>query len=321
MTDARFEIIPDRDRKVKSTGTGYFHPAYVKSLVEFGKPYNLPRSRAWILKRPITGTSYHDGMGCYPLFTCEKWEYLIDDLDNIGSDLVTLSIVTDPFGNYDEAYLKNCFPDVCKPFKQHYVTDLRRPPRTFISEHHKRNLRKVHHQVTVDICEHPAAYLDEWIRLYSNLIKRRNIQGVRAFSRQSFEKQLQVPGVTLLKAVNGGVIEGMLLWYICNKIAYYHLGAYSDMGYKSGASFSLFLFAIEYFEALGTRWLDLGAGAGLGNDSTDGLSRFKRGWSTGTRNAYFCGRVLNRAAYDKIVTGKLSCHTDYFPAYRKGEFV
>jgi hypothetical protein len=81
----------------------------------------------------------------------------------------------------------------------------------------------------------------------------------------------------------------------------------------------VFASAREYFSQHGCRFLNLGAGAGLG-PSADGLSRFKQGWSTSTRTAYLCGRVLDRDAYDRLVRDSHRGGSDYFPAYRAGEF-
>ena len=112
----------------------------------------------------------------------------------------------------------------------------------------------------------------------------------------------------------------MVLWYKQGDIAYYHLGAYNDLGYLQKASFALFWTLIEYFASHKTRWLALGAGAGSQNDGQDGLTRFKRGWSTGTRTAYFCGRILDRQKYLEITQAKQIPATNFFPAYRLGEF-
>ncbi|HAM51938.1 MAG TPA: hypothetical protein DCP92_15090 [Nitrospiraceae bacterium] len=78
-------------------------------------------------------------------------------------------------------------------------------------------------------------------------------------------------------------------------------------------------FTIEYFSAK-VRWLDLGGGAGLKNNAKDGLSEFKRGWSTGTRTVYFCGRIFDRKKYAEIENARGITETDYFPSYREGEF-
>ena len=112
----------------------------------------------------------------------------------------------------------------------------------------------------------------------------------------------------------------MVLWMARDGIAYYHLGAYSDAGYGEGASFALFWTAWKFFTARHFRWLSLGGGAGLQEDTDSGLMRFKRGWSTGTRSSYFCGRILDRDAYARLVRENAVTAHGYFPDYRKGEF-
>jgi hypothetical protein len=140
----------------------------------------------------------------------------------------------------------------------------------------------------------------------------------QAFSRPRSPGSLN-PGSGRFRALHRVVSVGMILLYI-GRVAYYHLGAHSPRGYELGSSFALFWRAIEYLREQGLQWLNLGAGAGVAVDATDGLTRVKRGWSTGTRTAYFCGRIFDRPAYDRIVAGKGIADTTYFPAYREGEF-
>ena len=234
--------------------------------------------------------------------------------------MITLAVVTDPFGEYDSAYLNWCFEDVIIPFKEHYIVDLARSMNTFACSHHRRYARKALRHLCVERCEDPSQFIDEWVDLYSILIRKYNIKGMLAFSRDAFDKQLSVPGIVVFRAMYEQTTVGILLWYIQGEVGYYHLGAYSDLGYEMRASFALFWFAIEFFSACGLKWLNLGAGAGVQGNETDGLSRFKRGWSTGTRTAYFCGRIFNRAKYAQMVKAKGISAGDYFPAYRQGEF-
>jgi hypothetical protein len=124
----------------------------------------------------------------------------------------------------------------------------------------------------------------------------------------------------MLRALYNGATVGMLLWYEQGNRAYYHLGAYSSRGYDAGASFALFDYAIRYFAERGLAWLNLGSGAGVGTSGEQGLTRFKQGWSTGVRTAYFCGRVFDREAYRQLVERRGLSTTPYFPAYRIGEF-
>ena len=298
--------------------TGYAHAAYAASLAEFGSPRLLPACGGWILERPILGTPYRDAMGCYPLFSCGDWPALARDLGTIG-DLISLVLVTDPFGDYSEELLFDAFSDLVKPFKEHFVVDLRAVPEEFVQSHHQRNARKALAAVSIERVEPVELCASEWTSLYANLINRHRIKGIAHFSKSSFAKQLRTPGALMLRATHEGRTIGMTWWFVSGGVGYYHLGAYSDEGYELRASFALFWRAIEVFKAEGVRWLDLGAGAGAVNDPEDGLSRFKRGWSTGTRTAYLCGRIFDRAAYDQLAAAR-GRGTDFFPAYRQGEF-
>lgn len=298
---------------------GYGHPAYAASLSDVGTPRLLSRSKGWILERSIDGFSYHDAMGCYPLFVCEEWPQLEVDLDQV-EDLVCLSVVTDPFGNYDLENLQRCFPDLVTSFKQHFVVDLSRAPETFVDSHHRRNARKALSKLAVEKCANPPNVLDDWIDLYRTLVERHGITGIYAFSRESFARQLTVPGMVVLRAVHNDATVGMLLWYEQGDRAYYHLGAYSPLGYQLGASFALFDYALKHFAERGLAWLNLGSAAGVGTSGGQGLSRFKQGWSTSTRTAYFCGRIFDQKKYQEMVLATNVPSTKYFPAYRFGEF-
>lgn len=298
--------------------SGYSHRDYAFALSEFGTPTLLPCSGGWFLKRQIAGSSWEDGMGCYPLFSCYDWSGLKTDLESV--DLVSFAAVLDPFSGLEEPFMRECFPDVAFIFKQHFVTDLQQSPKTFVAPHHMRNVKKALGRVSVEQCSNPATALEDWHRLYLVLVQRHSIRGISAFSKASFAKQLCVPGMVAFQAMHEGEVVGMLLWYVQRGVAYYHLGAYSDKGYELRASFALFWHAMEHFAASGTRWLCLGAGAGASSDATDGLTLFKKGWSTGTRAAYFCGRIFSRTQYDALVAARNIPETKYFPAYRKGEF-
>jgi hypothetical protein len=111
----------------------------------------------------------------------------------------------------------------------------------------------------------------------------------------------------------------MILWYVHGEVGYYHLAAYNAAGYRIGASFALFARSIEFF-ASRLRWLNLGAGAGVRPSSEDSLARFKSGWATGTRTAYFCGRIFDPSRYDELAARGNRSGGNYFPIYRKGEF-
>ncbi len=300
--------------------SGYLHKNYAQSLAEFGTPLKLSHSDGWLIKREIPGFPYFDVMGCYPIFSCQNWEGLNKDIEDLNKELVSVSIVTDPFGNFTLPYLQQCFPDVTIPFKRHYVIDLQKEMEEHISSHHQRNVKKSIKNIQVKKYENPINALDDWVQLYTVLIERHKIKGIAKFSSAAFLKQLKIPGIIAFRAFVENKTIGILLWFTQGDIAYYHLGAYSDLGYKLRASFSLFWRSIQYFSETNLKWLSLGAGAGLSNDKPDGLNRFKQGWATDTKLTYFCGKILNHDKYSTILNKLNISDSNYFPAYRSGEF-
>jgi len=298
--------------------TGYAHPEYARSLAEFGDPRELPRCGGWILERQIPDFPFKDGMGCYPLFSCQDWSQLHIDIEELKNDLISLVLVTDPFGDYDLAYLQRCF-DFVKPFKEHFVADLNLQREDIVSKHHRKCVRRSKKRVTVERCDSPADFVDEWSRLYDFLKCRHDISGIQAFSKKSFSRQLSVPGTLLFRVLHEGAAVGANLLYIQADVAYGHLSAFDPQGYNLYAPYAV-KWAILDFLFGKVRWFDIGAVAGSDSDGQDGLSKFKQGWSTGTRTAYLCGRIFDKVKYLEIAKAKGIPKNKYFPAYRYGEF-
>lgn len=295
--------------------SGYAGRRYAESLSEFGTPRELPCSRGWILRRSIPGSSFHDAIGCYPVFACEEWAALPDDLKRLENELVSLCIVTDPLGEYDPDELRDCFTDRVVPFKEHFVVDLSLPLEKSVTRHHRYYAGKSLRRGTVEIATSPSSLLDEWCLLYDELIQRHGIRSIPAFSRASFAKQLALPEMTLFRAREDGETTGIHLWIEAGNRVYHHLSAYSAQGYQSRTSYALLWYALHHFQKKGCSWASLGGNAGNSNQM-DGLSMFKQGWSTSTRTVYLCGKIINRPRYDKLVNSTRTEGSDFFPAYR-----
>jgi hypothetical protein len=293
----------------------YASKEYAESLEEFGIPRQLPSSGGWVLQREIGNTGYGDAIGVYPVFSCQHWSNLHLDLASLDQDLVSLTMVPEPFGDYDIKYLRECFPDLMVPFKQHYTIDLNMPAEEIVSRHHRKYARKALTQVDAEVCSDPAGFLDEWISLHQHLIARHDIEGIRAYSRHAFARLLSLPGVVILRAIHRNRTVGAQIWAYQGEVAYGHVLAFNEAGYKLGATYALYWFAINYFQGK-ARWCDLGGVAGL-NDSSNLLGQFKEGWSTGKRTAYLCGRICNRELYNQLA-GQYNHDTNFFPAYRRG---
>ncbi len=226
--------------------TGYLHPRYAASFAEFGIARELPACGGWILERDIHGASHRDAMGLYPLFCCQDWSLLQADLEQLDGQLVSLALVTDPFGSFTEEDLKPHF-DVFFRYKEHFVTDLSMPIEKIVSKGHRKNARKALRNVNVEPCLDPLECAEEWTRLYEFLVKRHQIQGMRRFSRAVFEKQLQVPGVVYFRVLHNGEIVGGDIYYLQNDVAYAHLAAFTDEGYALGAPYAVKWVSFQYF--------------------------------------------------------------------------
>lgn len=258
-------------------------------------------------------------MGCYPLFTCVDWSGLKSDVDELAADLICVSLVTDPFGGYDRQDLQKCFTHKVVPYKAHFVADLRRRPGEFVTKHHRYYAQRALPLVEIERCDQPSQFLDEWLSLYDHLTARHQLSGIKAFSRRAFSMQLTIPGVVMLRAIHAGQTVGAHLWYLQDDVVYSHLAAANAPGYDLQVSYALYWFALKTFADQAV-WIDFGAGAGLSSDGTDGLSRFKKGWATETRPTYLCGRIFNHEQYADALAARGLQDSDYFPAYRRGEF-
>jgi hypothetical protein len=294
--------------------TGYIHAEYAASLREFGRPLHLSGSGGWLLERSIAGTDEHDAIGPYPLFCCARWAELGQDLAELADRLVSVVLVTDPFGPSDPAALGGVFNHGLIRYKDHHVIDLEVPLSQSACAQHRRNARKALSRLTIEVLADPMSYLDTWCELYDELIARHRVTGISRFSSAAFAAQFTVPGLVAFRAVDDdGTTVGMVLWYCQGSVGYYHLAAYSPRGYEEKASYALFWTAAEWFRGR-SRWLSLGAGAGLAGDTSDGLTRFKSGWSDLSRPVYLGRHVASPARYQELCHG----HEDggYFPAYR-----
>jgi Acetyltransferase (GNAT) domain len=298
--------------------SGYGHPAYAAAVADGRTVRTLPRCGGALIVREIGQEGRQDAVGPYPIFSCPDWSGLDRDLSELASDLVSVAIVADPFGGWTEDLLRRAFPEVLLRFKEHYVVRLGTDPLAHVHPHHRRNVSLGRRAVEVDVVSDLEAFAPDWEALYRDLVARHEIVGPAAFSARSLAAQLLVPGMVALRARRAAETVGACLWYEQGDVAYYHLAAYAPAGYELRASYALFARAFELFAERGLAWASLGAGAGSSADPSDGLSRFKRGWSTGTRVAWFGGRILQPDVYDRLARAVPSAG-HWFPSYRQGE--
>lgn len=297
---------------------GYLHPLYAKSFSAIGKPIVLSKSGGWLIRRRIPETEYFDAMGPYPLFFCEHWHSLIDDLKSVQGELVSVSFVIGPFSEISRDQYEDYF-DIFRPYKDHYYYDSAYPLEETISKNNKKNARKALKSVTVDLVTSPNIDLDEWCDLYSNLIKRHEIKGIRAFSRESFAKQISIPDTLFFRAWHEGKIVGGNLFYIQNDVAYGHLMAQTDEGYQLGAAHAIKWVALNYLTKR-VKYINFGGSTSGKQDALTGLDKFKLGWTNKIGKSYFCGKILNQSLYSDLAMSSDTKNGNWFPVYRSGDY-
>ena len=301
-----------------ATGLGFADPRYARSLAEWGEPWLLPASGGSVLLRQVPGSALRDAAGPYPFLACQDWDALCDDVQTLPDDLVSLTFVVDPFGSFEVERLRRCL-DRASAFKMRHVADLSVPLERLIAPKHRRTSLKALRSIEVEVLTEPIDRLDEWCDLYGHTVRRFGIDGIRAFSRRSFELQLRLPGMVMFRATYRGEPVAAHLWLQAGDVAYAHLAGTSDLGYRLAAAYGLYWEACRWF-AEHCGWLDLGGRPGVRDLPDDGLDFFKRGWATGTRPTYLGTRILDHASYRRLAGQGDREHDDYFPAYRAGEF-
>jgi hypothetical protein len=258
-------------------------------------------------------------MSPYPFLSCGDWSMLCRDVADLPRDLVSLTLVSDPFGAPNADELRGCF-DVVRPFKGHHVADLSVPIEERISRHHRKRAMRSLRLHDVERLERPSEHLDEWIVLYADLVRRHDLSGLKAFSPHAFELQLRVPGIIAFRARRDGETVAMTLWYAQGDVVYGHLVGVSPAGYESAALYALDWYATRWFEER-FAWIEFGGVAGAADQPESGLDVYKRGWCTGIVSSYLCTAVLDADAYQSLAAGSSGADRDYFPAYRAGELL
>jgi hypothetical protein len=297
---------------------GYRGEAYARTLSEFGEPIRLQQSGGWVLRRQIPDSDRFDAMGCYPIFSCEHWAGLGDDLRCLAMDgLVSLVMVSDPFSGPGEA-VRSDFFDLARPFKTHFVADLDLGPDGVASAHHRYEARRGLRRLVVDAQWKPSMHLKEWLSLYEGLVSYRGISGLRAFSEACFENLFAIDDVLLVRAIDQGVTVGAQVLLAQDDVIHAHLAAFTPDGYKHGASYALDWFAMDFLKGE-FKWIDWGGQAGLEAGGHDGLAKYKQGWASETRATWLLGAILDRRGYEDLV-GCSDPGVEYFPRYRSGEF-
>jgi hypothetical protein len=257
-------------------------------------------------------------MGCYPIFCCQDWTQLSWDLKAIQSDFVSLVLVTDPFCPLSREELHSLFDRVV-PFKTHYLADLRRPIREFVSRSRYRRGRSALRRLSVEVTHDAEPLLDDWMVLQAELSNRHRLTGMNKLSRDSVRQLFRVPGLIVFRGLSEGVTIGMHIDIVKERVVYAHFKAYSSLGYKTDVSTAMSIYELDYFQQKAD-WIDWGGVSGIMDDPSDGLGVFKKRFSSDQLPVYLCMKIFNQKQYDDLSHQRGLTTAKYLPAYRSGEF-
>lgn len=284
---------------------------YARSLSHLGEPLAVPEWGVHVLIRPIPGADLKDAIGPYPLTPLRPDADIAAGLERLrAAGLVSLVMVTDPLSSPKNV---SADFDVSRPFKAHQIHD----PAVGLpgyGKHHRYEIRRAQGRVEtreIRLAEH----LTEWMALYGDLIQRHGLSGGHAFPRAYHEALTTLTGLRAFGAFIDDRLVSAHLFVTHQGVATSHLAASSQAGYAAGAAYTVNALALETLGGEGL--VNLGGGAGAGDDPTDGLARFKAGFANTTTTAWLHGAVLNPQAYEALSGGKRD--SSYFPAYRGPE--
>lgn len=235
---------------------------------------------------------------------------IIDGLRN--TYFICAAFVPDPLYCPDENVLKEYCERVI-PFKTHYIFDYANRPD--LSKNHERNIRYARKRCDVRRID-LSAHLDDWNRMWRDLVIRHNMHGWSVFSQKHFEslaaiKGLHAHGAYLTDCEKPDAIS---LWIEGPQSAVAHLTVCSAAGYKAKANYAIYAQALSDFRH--KEYLDFGCNAGLTDDPEDGLSYFKSGFSNTKRQSYICGIIIKPDIYNRLCASQPVDHDRFFPAYR-----
>ncbi len=288
----------------------YADLGYAAAFSSLADIFMLPAWNMPLVRRPISGSAMHDASGLYPMAGLGAAVDIAAGLAALRDQgAVSLVLVPDPLTAPPPAVLQAAFT-ICRAFKTHYVLD-RSIPGEHVNKHHRYEIKKSRRFCTVEIVS-LKDNIDTWNTIYGELIKKHGITGYSKFSPEYFRALAEMGGLTTLLARVDGQPVAMSLWLQGGGIAYYHLSAATDQGYRTNAMYLLVDAALEHFRAVPL--IHFGGAAGFSDSDDSGLARFKRGFANHAVTAHLCGSILDRQAYAALAAAKPP--SDFFPAYR-----
>lgn len=288
----------------------YATRTYAEGLPHVGEPVDVPEWGTQLLARAVPNGGRRDATGPYPLTPIAADADLAAGLERLKTEgLVSAVLVTDDRLRPDLTALEATF-DRVRRFKSHFVYDRMLGPLEY-AKHHRYEVRRAHGRLRAEeirLADHLAA----WQALYGELAARHGLSGLHAFPPIHHETLAKMPGVRTFAAFLDGQLVAAHIFVVHEGYAVSHLAASAAEGYRNGAAYAVNDLAVTALTDC--EIINFGGGAGMDDDPSDGLVRFKKGFSNRIAASYICGAVLDPTAYAEMSAGHDG--TAFFPAYR-----
>ena len=288
----------------------YASAAYAAGLSHVGAPFEVPEWGGHVLVRPTPSGEGLDAAGPYPLTMLTAEADVAGGLLRLkAAGAVSAVIVLDAARGPPAASAEAAF-DFARPFKAHFFHDRAVGPLE-LQKHHRYELRRAMAEVSTREIR-LADHAQDWLHLYAALEAKHDVGGVHAFPAAHHHCLAQLPGVRTFGAFVEDRLVSAHLFITHAGYAVSHLAASTPEGYAARAAYAVNARAILELEDCDL--INFGGASGAQDDPTDGLARFKRGFSNRVAASKLCGSVLDPKAYESLSSGFEG--GAFFPAYR-----
>lgn len=287
----------------------YAREDYARSLGHVGEVFAVPEWGGHVLVRATPEGGRQDAIGPYPITVLPATADLQGGLARLrDAGLVSVVLVLEDRLKPPLEALEAAF-DTVRAFKSHCVFDRSLGPLEY-AKHHRYEVRRAHGRVRASEIR-LADHLPAWQALYAELSARHGLGGLHAFPTAHHERLAELPGVRTFGAFIEERLVAAHVFVTDAGHAMSHLAASAPEGYANGAAYAVNDVAIAGLADC--QVVNLGGGAGAGDDPSDGLVRFKKGFANSAAPSWLCGAVLDPEAYATLSAGR---REGFFPAYR-----
>jgi hypothetical protein len=276
---------------------------YLSGLATIGTPEPHASGRFSVLRRPVPGTPWHDGMGPWPYL----WVDGPADLDALCDDfrhLLTLTVVLQP------GYVPPARMHQAVLLKTHFVYNPQLPAPA-LSRRTQARLRQ---------CQETAQFSEvagreerlEMVGIYRRLMARRSLVGSYVdLPPEHFESIADLPGGVFFKVADASGTGAMACAaHFGGMLQVLHMAS-TDEGLRWNASYLLMAGMQEYARDHGLKMLT----GGMPDAAASSLSRFKERWANDRAPVYMLRIVNQPERYAALCAGAPE-GTNFFPAYR-----